>query len=335
VVDANGNWHIAFDAEENVGEYDIYYGLYHDDIWVWQEMDAPLGQFGSGAHPEMVVDDQGRAHIFYRAASMFYVIHHTFNHELGGTTWQTEVLLNSNLENFTTSAIWSREYGLRVAVSGNDGFGMPGHIFYHARPPESGWLPPDLVTAASSAVNGQLGLDSWGHPIIVWEETMGSVSTGNIFFSIRTAQWNSFPLISNGESYYPLMAIDSEDRGSLIFSTNPYPDDEEIYFFGPEPSSIANSTRIVPVPDSPVLYPPYPNPFNATVILNYDLPHASMTTLTISNILGQKVVTLFDGMKQCGQHNAIWDANPFPSGVYFARLQSDYYMKTIKMVLLK
>ncbi len=79
----------------------------------------------------------------------------------------------------------------------------------------------------------------------------------------------------------------------------------------------------------------HPNPFNAKTVLNYSLPESGVVTLSIYNILGQQVMTLFVGEKAAGKHTIAWDASTFPSGVYFARLETMDVSKTIKMVLLK
>lgn len=79
----------------------------------------------------------------------------------------------------------------------------------------------------------------------------------------------------------------------------------------------------------------HPNPFNAKTVLNYSLPESGVVTLSIYNILGQQVMTLFAGEKAAGKHTIAWDASDFPSGVYFARLETQDVSKTIKMVLLK
>ena len=79
----------------------------------------------------------------------------------------------------------------------------------------------------------------------------------------------------------------------------------------------------------------HPNPFNAKTVLNYSLPESGVVTLSIYNVLGQQVITLFEGEKAAGKHTIAWDASTFPSGVYFARLETQDVSKTIKMVLLK
>jgi len=79
----------------------------------------------------------------------------------------------------------------------------------------------------------------------------------------------------------------------------------------------------------------YPNPFNPATTLSYSLPEPSEITLTIFNILGQQVDILVQGLEPAGIHTITWGASRFPSGVYFARLESGGSSKSIKMLLLK
>ncbi len=88
------------------------------------------------------------------------------------------------------------------------------------------------------------------------------------------------------------------------------------------------------LPDK-ILLSNYPNPFNAATRLSYMLPRSGPVTITIYNLLGQRVATIYEGEKQAGQHTITWNASAFPSGVYFARLEAGEYSKSIKMVLLK
>ena len=79
----------------------------------------------------------------------------------------------------------------------------------------------------------------------------------------------------------------------------------------------------------------YPNPFNPMTVLNYSIPQSERVTLAVYNILGQRVATLFEGVQQAGEHTVSWNAANFSSGVYFARLETGRYSKTIKMVLVR
>ena len=79
----------------------------------------------------------------------------------------------------------------------------------------------------------------------------------------------------------------------------------------------------------------YPNPFNASVTVNFVLNQAGSITLSIYNLRGQRVTTLLDGSMSVGEHRIMWDGSGFPSGIYFAKLDAGISSKSIKMVLLK
>ena len=100
------------------------------------------------------------------------------------------------------------------------------------------------------------------------------------------------------------------------------------------------STEGKGIPTEFVLHENYPNPFNPTTILRFDLPEVSNLTLTIYNMLGQKVKTFNMQSTPAGYHSVKWNAtndygDPVGAGVYLYQLQTKDFVKTRKMVLLK
>jgi hypothetical protein len=83
------------------------------------------------------------------------------------------------------------------------------------------------------------------------------------------------------------------------------------------------------------LHPNYPNPFNATTTLKYTLPYRSQVSLTIYNIWGQRVATLYRGVQQAGQYRVIWDASDAASGIYFCQMQAGEFTQVRKLLLIK
>ncbi len=79
----------------------------------------------------------------------------------------------------------------------------------------------------------------------------------------------------------------------------------------------------------------HPNPFNAFTSIKFNLNSESEISITIYNINGQKVDLPFKGSKQAGEHTITWNADDFPSGVYFAKLEAGESSRNIKMLLLK
>jgi hypothetical protein len=94
------------------------------------------------------------------------------------------------------------------------------------------------------------------------------------------------------------------------------------------------------IPTAFALHENYPNPFNPTTTLRFDLPEVSDITLTIYNMLGQKVRTFDYQNTSAGYHSVKWNATndygeKVGAGVYLYQLQTKDFVKTRKMVLLK
>jgi hypothetical protein len=79
----------------------------------------------------------------------------------------------------------------------------------------------------------------------------------------------------------------------------------------------------------------YPNPFNPSTKISWQSPAGSWQTLKVYDVLGNEVATLVDEYKPAGKYEVEFLVSNLPSGIYFYRLQSDSYMETKKMILLK
>lgn len=79
----------------------------------------------------------------------------------------------------------------------------------------------------------------------------------------------------------------------------------------------------------------YPNPFNPSTNINFTLPAASNATLTVYNLLGQRVATLIDGRLNAGAHSVQFNARNLASGVYFYQLKAGDFTLQKRMTLIK
>src|SRR5574338_66290 len=89
------------------------------------------------------------------------------------------------------------------------------------------------------------------------------------------------------------------------------------------------------IPEQYYLFQNYPNPFNPETIIKYQIPSAGHTTIKIFDVLGNEVVTLLDEFKTAGRYEIKFNGSSISSGIYFYRLQSDSFVETKKMLLLK
>jgi hypothetical protein len=79
----------------------------------------------------------------------------------------------------------------------------------------------------------------------------------------------------------------------------------------------------------------FPNPFNPTTTIHYQIPNAGHVTLKVYDMLGREVATLVNQEQEQGQYSATFDASRLASGVYISKLTAGDYTKTMKMVLMK
>lgn len=129
---------------------------------------------------------------------------------------------------------------------------------------------------------------------------------------------------------YSLGAANVVDGRSILFSTD-----------GPMLSD--TSTSVEPEPFIPVetfLHPNFPNPFNPTTEIRFDLPQAAHAELKVFNIRGQVVATLVDEVVSAGVQQVNWDGkNSFgqtvASGVYIYSLRTASFQDSRKMLLIK
>ncbi|MEZ4700786.1 MAG: T9SS type A sorting domain-containing protein [Rhodothermales bacterium] len=89
------------------------------------------------------------------------------------------------------------------------------------------------------------------------------------------------------------------------------------------------------IPGSFALHQNFPNPFNPTTSIRFDVPQAGHVSLEVFDLIGRKVQTLVDGTLAAGQHSVSFSAGELPSGMYLYRLTAGSDVQTRKMVLLK
>jgi hypothetical protein len=79
----------------------------------------------------------------------------------------------------------------------------------------------------------------------------------------------------------------------------------------------------------------YPNPFNPTTQIAYDLPHSTVVKLDVYDVQGRFVRELVNGTVAAGSHVVLFDGSKLASGLYLYRLSTPEYSATGKMMLMK
>ena len=100
------------------------------------------------------------------------------------------------------------------------------------------------------------------------------------------------------------------------------------------------NTESIGIPKSFVLHPNYPNPFNPQTQIKFEIPYAGNVDLSVYNLLGVKVKTLYSGQKPPGTFVFKWDGKNendelVSGGVYIYQLKTEKDIQMRKMILLK
>jgi hypothetical protein len=97
------------------------------------------------------------------------------------------------------------------------------------------------------------------------------------------------------------------------------------------PTSVKEKTKILPLKTD--LLPNYPNPFNPSTVITFDLSKTENTELKVYNIIGQEVATLINGRLNAGTYNIPFEAKGLGSGVYLYQLKTGSASIVKKMIL--
>jgi hypothetical protein len=89
------------------------------------------------------------------------------------------------------------------------------------------------------------------------------------------------------------------------------------------------------IPSQYKLYQNYPNPFNPKTSIKFQIPEYSFIKLAIYDLMGQELSSFYEDFIKPGEYKFEFDGSSLSSGVYFCKLQSSNFSKTIKMLLVK
>jgi hypothetical protein len=160
----------------------------------------------------------------------------------------------------------------------------------------------------------------------------GSGVVANLHFSVTDPDLEEMEIsVADEMPNHKLMFVETQNS-ELVVTT---PEFETMTV------ALATSSSGPNVPTSFALHQNFPNPFNPSTTLNYDLDAASHVKLEVFNVLGQQVSTLVDQYQDAGYYSVQWDGMddsgaPVATGVYFYRVNAgDNKVETKKMMLLK
>lgn len=79
----------------------------------------------------------------------------------------------------------------------------------------------------------------------------------------------------------------------------------------------------------------FPNPFNPTTTISFDIPKSEFVNLSVYDLSGKKVDELVNSNLQAGKYSTLWNASKLSSGVYFYKIQAGEFTEVKKLTLIK
>ncbi|NUN09673.1 MAG: T9SS type A sorting domain-containing protein [Ignavibacteriaceae bacterium] len=136
----------------------------------------------------------------------------------------------------------------------------------------------------------------------------------------------NYSLVTNTSAYSAARIDDIDVSGDLNAS-------EVTITISPEGVTSVKGSTIAPATFE--LSQNYPNPFNPSTVIKYSVPAATNVTLSVYNVIGQKVATLVNEVKNAGTYEVKFNASSLSSGLYIYKLETPGQTITRKMTLLK
>jgi trimeric autotransporter adhesin len=181
------------------------------------------------------------------------------------------------------------------------------------------WTESGNLVGSGHVINGKAALTVWGRNVLLPDNDFGA----KMQEPLRLTLWSA-----GMEKEYPLKiialnTIDGQVRG------------QQNLLFEPDAIFIAKVEIEETIPQRYTLEQNFPNPFNPSTTIRYEIPRDVKVTIEVYNILGQKIRTLVDEEHSAGVYQIVFTGEMLASGVYFYRLQAGNYTEIKKMVLLR
>lgn len=147
-------------------------------------------------------------------------------------------------------------------------------------------------------------------------------------------QWTKFIITNNFTRPWPIYADDLDgDQDIDIVVGSSHNGSNQIKWWRNDGLTGVENTSIVVLDFK--LFQNFPNPFNPSTTIEYQIPQISFVTLKIYDVLGNEIATLVNEQKPAGKYELEFDGNSLSSGIYFYQLQAGRFIETKKKILIK
>ena len=235
-----------------------------------------------------------------------------------------------------SSNYWGDNSGPYNPIQNPQGMGDSTGMFVNVSP----WLDiPNIETTPIPVQNLSILSYSDSTINISWDESILDDLDGyRVYFDTDSTSWQFNNSVDVGNINDHTLANLEIDNTYYIVVTCYDIDNNESWFsnvvsiFIGDPTIISNAKQDIVTFG---LYQNFPNPFNPSTKIIYQIPEISFVTIKVFDVLGKEIATLVNGEKPAGNYEVKFDGTNLPSGIYFYQLRAGSFVQTKKMLMIK
>ncbi len=259
---------------------------------------------------ESIVIDPTSTETIYAGTSYSGV----FKSTNGGVTWERSLSIS-----FAVFGVGIDPVDANIVYAS---VGNPGSGFYRSTDAGVTWTPSTAGMPMNSA-GGHLGVNRVSRDVyvVVFPDNVGLFKSTDLGLTwtrvtgLVSATWATDLAISPDQTQ---LYVGLEDLG--------------VYRTTIIVSGIPNGPETIPSQTS--LIQTYPNPFNGSTLIQFELANTEEISLTIYDLLGREIIELVNGRRASGQYRVMFDGRSLPTGTYFYRLSTSSGGRTTAKLLL-
>jgi hypothetical protein len=188
-----------------------------------------------------------------------------------------------------------------------------------------------------------------GNPILIagveYSKGWGMHAPSEVRYALNTGDYNTFMTFighddesNGGDGVIFMVALDDD----TVFTSDAkkWGDPAELIQISVAGADTLRLFIDMILPTTTELFGNYPNPFNPSTTIAYQLHKPAKVKIDVFNVIGQKVKTLVDAPQKIGSYKVNWNSvndagSKVSSGIYFYRLKADDFTQVKKMILLR
>lgn len=338
--------HVTFEVN-SIDTSSTYY-LFMDTNYVWSNKEVIIeSKYGNNHAKILKGKDSNIVCLWFNEDSLNVEMM-----EKTDTSWIEGTKLINGFEGVGRNFVAINDDSLNIHFVSHPGQVMtcPCNYLLYSKWDGNQWSIPEVVPSNDEhAYNTEhnypsIALSKLNYPVICWQQNSWDIymNLTNKFIgtALKTdAGWHVNTSLKFYKPEKPSISIDNDDNINYVWQDSTG-GDYDIYFYRTSLlTSIENDNNFI-FPDKIELNQNYPNPFNPNTQISFYLPLSSNIDLSIYNIIGQKIKTLYNGFMNTGKKEISWDGKNnhgefVNSGIYIYKLETDAATISRKMILIK